>query len=117
MAGTSPAKTKLAGELLPLAAARFFPGQPCASWERGPARREDEGGLKIPGASPMPDDQQDVIAFLKEPSTYGERRVEIIETHASLVFIAGDRAYKLKRAVKYPYLDFSTAERRRQACA
>src|SRR5713101_8554133 len=34
MAGTSPAKTKLAGELLPLAAARFFTGQPCALRER-----------------------------------------------------------------------------------
>ena len=32
------------------------------------------------------------------------------------MFLAGDRAYKLKRAVKYPYLDFSTAERRRVAC-
>src|SRR5260370_22713085 len=30
--------------------------------------------------------------------------------------VAGDRAYKLKRAVTYPYLDFSTAERRRVAC-
>jgi uncharacterized protein len=66
----------------------------------------------------MPDDQQDVIAFLKDPSSYGEDLgcVEMIETHVSLVFLAGDRAYKLKRAVKYPYLDFSTAERRRAAC-
>src|ERR1700730_1952059 len=66
----------------------------------------------------MPDDQQDVITFLSDPSSYGKgvERVKIIETHISLVFIAGDRAYKLKRAVKYPYLDFSTAERRRQAC-
>ena len=70
------------------------------------------------GASAMPDDQQDVIAFLSDPSSYGKgvERVEIVETHISLVFIAGDRAYKLKRAVKYPYLDFSTVERRRQAC-
>src|SRR5262244_61930 len=66
----------------------------------------------------MPDDQQDVIAFLKNPSSYGGgvARVEVIETHVSLVFIAGDRAYKLKRAVKYPYLDFSTAELRKLAC-
>jgi aminoglycoside phosphotransferase family enzyme/predicted kinase len=66
----------------------------------------------------MTDDQQEVIAFLKDPSSYGEavQRVEIIETHVSLIFIAGDRAYKLKRAVGYPYLDFSTAERRRRAC-
>jgi len=34
----------------------------------------------------------------------------------SLVFLAGDRAYKLKRATKFPYLDFSTAEERRVAC-
>jgi aminoglycoside phosphotransferase family enzyme len=33
-----------------------------------------------------------------------------------LVFLAGDRAYKLKRAVKFPYLDFSTAEQRMTAC-
>jgi aminoglycoside phosphotransferase family enzyme/predicted kinase len=66
----------------------------------------------------MPDDQQDVIAFLKDPSSHGGDvdRVELIETHVSLVFLAGDRAYKLKRAVKYPYLDFSTAEHRKASC-
>jgi len=66
----------------------------------------------------MPDDQRDVIDFLSRPSSYGAavERVDIIETHASLVFLAGDRAYKLKRAVKYSYLDFSTAEWRRVAC-
>jgi uncharacterized protein len=66
----------------------------------------------------MADDQQEVIAFLSEPSSYGPaiERVDIIETHVSLVLLAGDRAYKLKRAVKYPYLDFSTAEHRRRAC-
>ena len=66
----------------------------------------------------MMDDQQAVIAFLSVPCSYGPgiERVEIIETHVSLVFLAGDRAYKLKRAVKYPYLDFSTSEQRRRAC-
>src|SRR5882724_3236550 len=64
------------------------------------------------------DDQQDVVTFLKNPLSYGNgvERVETIETHASLVFLAGDHAYKLKRAVKYPYLDFSTAALRREAC-
>ena len=66
----------------------------------------------------MADDQRDVIDFLSQPSSYGAavERVDIIETHVSLVFLAGDRAYKLKRAVKFPYLDFSTAEQRRIAC-
>src|SRR5271168_1275664 len=64
------------------------------------------------------EDQRDVIAFLGEPSSYGPaiERVDIIETHVSLVFLAGDHAYKLKRAIEYPYLDFSTPEHRRRAC-
>jgi uncharacterized protein len=66
----------------------------------------------------MVDDQREAIAFLSEPTSYGAavERVDIVETHASLVFLAGDRAYKLKRAVKYPYLDFSTAADRKRVC-
>ncbi len=66
----------------------------------------------------MGEDQRDVIAFLKDLSSYGPGadRVEVIETHASLVFVAGERVFKLKRAVAYPYLDFSTADLRRRAC-
>ncbi len=66
----------------------------------------------------MSEDQRDVIAFLKDPSSYGPGvdRVEVVETHASLVFLAGGRVFKLKRAVRYPYLDFSTGELRRRAC-
>jgi aminoglycoside phosphotransferase family enzyme len=64
------------------------------------------------------DDQEAVVAFLKDPASYGAgvHQVDVIETHISLVFLAGDRAYKLKRAVKYPYLDFSTEAKHRQAC-
>jgi uncharacterized protein len=74
--------------------------------------------VEITAPSSGSDDRQDVIAFLSDPAAYGPGvdRVDIIATHISLVFLAGDRAYKLKRAVRYPYLDFSTAERRRRAC-
>lgn len=58
-----------------------------------------------------PDDQRDVIAFLSDPSTWGAK-VEVIATHGSQVFLTGDRAFKLKRAVKFPYMDFSTPARR-----
>jgi uncharacterized protein len=66
-----------------------------------------------------PDDQREVIAFLGRPASYGPEvaQVETVETHVSLVFLAGERVYKLKRAVNLPYLDFSTAELRRAACA
>ena len=60
------------------------------------------------------EDQSEVVRFLESPSTHGGARVERVDTHASIVFLAGDRAWKLKRAVRYDYLDFSTADRRRQ---
>jgi aminoglycoside phosphotransferase family enzyme/predicted kinase len=62
------------------------------------------------------EDQTAVVAFLSLPSTHGGHPVERIDTHASIVFLAGDRALKLKRAVYYDYLDFSTSDRRREMC-
>ena len=64
------------------------------------------------------DSQAEAIAFLSRPGTYGAgvAGVRRIETHISVVFLAGDRAFKLKKAVRYPYLDFSTLEKRRAAC-
>src|SRR5208283_2544205 len=38
------------------------------------------------------------------------------ETHMSEVFLADDRVYKLKKPVRFPYLDFSTLARREAAC-
>ncbi len=62
------------------------------------------------------EDQSSVIAFLDSSATHGGAAVERIDTHASIVFLAGDRAWKLKRAVRYDYLDYSTADRRRTMC-
>ena len=62
------------------------------------------------------EDQSEVVALLASPATHGGMPVETVETHASMVFLAGNRAWKLKRAVKYDYLDFSTAARRREMC-
>jgi hypothetical protein len=61
--------------------------------------------------------QAAVIEFLSKPEAYPDAAgsVSRIGTHAALVFLAGNRAYKLKRAVKLPYLDFSTIEQRRIA--
>jgi uncharacterized protein len=59
------------------------------------------------------EDQTPVIDLLAASSTHGGTTVERIDTHASIVFLAGTRAYKLKRAVRFDYLDFSTSERRR----
>ncbi len=52
------------------------------------------------------ENQSDVIRFLSSPSTYGSTTpIERHETHGAIVFLCGDYAYKLKRAVGYPYMD------------
>src|SRR5262245_30792886 len=61
--------------------------------------------------------QHKVIAFLADPSTHGGAGpVERFETHGNLVFLAGSDAWKIKRAVRFAYMDFSTIEKRRAAC-
>ena len=62
------------------------------------------------------EDQSAVINFLSRPSTHGGAPVERIDTHSAIVFLAAARAYKLKRAVRFDYLDFSTAALRRTFC-
>ncbi len=46
----------------------------------------------------------------------GAGRVEVRQTHISVVFLAGDFAYKIKKPVQLGFLDFSTLERRRHFC-
>ena len=52
----------------------------------------------------MPDDHAMSSIFLSKASPYGRavEPVEIIQTHVSLVLLAGDCAYKLKRAIQFP---------------
>ncbi len=61
--------------------------------------------------------QSEVLAFLADPAVHGLREpIQRIDTHGASVFLAGKDVYKVKRAVRYPFLDFSTLERRRLAC-
>ena len=72
-----------------------------------------------PSRGSVTENQNETIAFLSDADSYGLRanvQVKRCATHASVVFLAGDFAYKLKRAVRYPYLDYSTVERRRAMC-
>ncbi|MFB9947222.1 AAA family ATPase [Rhizobium puerariae] len=65
----------------------------------------------------MTEDQSSTIAFLADPATHGLKNpVDTIETHISVIVLAGDRAYKMKKALKLPYVDFSTAAIREEAC-
>ena len=62
------------------------------------------------------ENQEEVFGFLADPATHGGHKVQRIDTHAASVFLAGDRAIKVKRAVRFPFLDYSTLAKRKQAC-
>jgi aminoglycoside phosphotransferase family enzyme len=72
-------------------------------------------GLTIAAEEPSLDQK---VEFLSQPSAYSETVTAVSrrETHMSFVFLAGDRVYKLKKPVRFPYLDFSTLARREAAC-
>ncbi|HYN50077.1 MAG TPA: AAA family ATPase [Thermoleophilaceae bacterium] len=55
---------------------------------------------------------------LRSPALYPHRPdvVKVVETHISWVFLAADRAYKLRKPVVFPFLDYGTLERRRHMC-
>lgn len=59
--------------------------------------------------------QAETVAFLLDPASYGDpaARVERVETHGSILFLVGDRVYKLKKPVAFGYMDFSTLDRRK----
>jgi uncharacterized protein len=55
------------------------------------------------------------VSFLKgETWGFPNAPVEHVETHAAHVFLVGDRAFKIKKPVKLPYLDFSDRDKRRE---
>lgn len=66
-------------------------------------------------ASPVPGEAEDVASFLKGRAFGPEGSVRRIDTHAASIFLTGQRAWKLKRPVRFGYLDFSTAPQRRAA--
>jgi hypothetical protein len=72
-------------------------------------------GLSTNGAGPSLDAK---VSFLNRPDAYRPAPGEVVcrETHMSWVFLVGDRVYKLKKPVRFSYLDFSTLARREAAC-
>jgi aminoglycoside phosphotransferase family enzyme/predicted kinase len=55
---------------------------------------------------------------LLDPATYQHRHdsVQLRETHISWVFLAGEMAYKVKKPIRLPFVDYGTLERRRACC-
>jgi aminoglycoside phosphotransferase family enzyme/predicted kinase len=60
-----------------------------------------------------------LIAHLSDSAAYpraGHAEVEVIQTHASAVFLVGDDVYKVKKPVDFGFLDYSTLDKRRTFC-
>jgi uncharacterized protein len=62
--------------------------------------------------------QAEIVDAMSEPGFYSPApdAVDRRETHGSTVLLAGDRAYKIKKPVRFEFLDYSTVERRRRMC-
>ncbi|EDX72031.1 hypothetical protein MC7420_7511 [Coleofasciculus chthonoplastes PCC 7420] len=61
----------------------------------------------------------DLIHQMKQPDFYPhpvQTPIDLIQTHVSYVFLTGDYAYKVKKAVNFSFLDFSTLEKREHFC-
>lgn len=69
-------------------------------------------------AAPAEPSLEQKVGSLRTPEAYPapRRPIDVIETHMSWVFLAGERVYKLKKPVRYAFLDFSTLEARRLNC-
>jgi aminoglycoside phosphotransferase family enzyme/predicted kinase len=78
---------------------------------RGPA---ENGSLAVS----RPSESDRLLAALREPACYPHPsgQVELVETHISWVFLAGEYAYKIKKPVNLGFLDFSTLRARRFYC-
>ena len=59
-----------------------------------------------------------LVEAMQKPDFYPHRpaNVEFIQTHISYVFIAGDYVYKVKKPLKFDFLDFTTREKRKFFC-
>ena len=63
-------------------------------------------------------DQEDLVAGLRRPEAYPWHpdTVDVVETHISWVFLAGDRVVKVKRPVAYGFVDHTSLDARHQSC-
>ncbi len=57
---------------------------------------------------------EDKIQALSRTEVYGGADVRVHQTHISVVFVAGERAYKLKKPVDLGFVDYATLEKRRE---
>jgi aminoglycoside phosphotransferase family enzyme/predicted kinase len=94
-----------------------------AAWSTSGTGHEEAGGRQFPQRatehlSGLSMGQAETINFLSSGRAFAaDDPVEVIETHGAYVFLCGDTALKLKRAVRYDYMDLGTVARRKAMIA
>ena len=81
-----------------------------------PAQTEGAESVAAGGDATDPRAQAQLIRALCEPGVLAQGPVRVIETHISYVLLTGEHAYKIKKAVALPFLDFRTLPARRRFC-
>ena len=63
-------------------------------------------------------DQKQIVEAMLKPEAYPQDpgKIELIQTHISFVFLTKNYVYKIKKAVNFGFLDFSTLEKRQFFC-
>jgi len=63
-------------------------------------------------------DQKQIVEAMLKPETYSQDpgKIELIQTHISFVFLTKNHVYKVKKAVNFGFLDFSTLDKRHLFC-
>ena len=91
---------------------------PAGSISRAAPAREGEPMARVLPKDPASAHAARVARAMTDPATYPDppRNVEVLETHASWVFLAGAHAYKVKRPLVLSFLDYGTLDRRRALC-
>jgi aminoglycoside phosphotransferase family enzyme len=59
-----------------------------------------------------------LVESLQNPQIYPEKPagIEMVQTHISAIFFAGEHVYKVKKPVDFGFLDFTTLEKRKYFC-
>lgn len=111
---SAPAEQRLGGE----PSRRGAPRVPRAGLRAVAAGRRRELEPSSPARTTSRADLAAKVTFLQDSASYPEetRQVEAIETHMAWVFLTDRHAYKLKKPVRYEFLDFSTLAARKRTC-
>jgi len=80
--------------------------------------KKSHKGMQLPESKAVSSGSLTLIDALRDATCYSHTvyRVDVIETHASWVILTGEHAYKIKKPVDFRFLDYSTLEKRRDAC-